>query len=96
MKQKISDRAVLRLIEKYLQQEIMSELSTWTARTVRRGEGSKSIDPSYLDLSVNSHLPLARLTTFLRPQSRWQIIGKLLLDHVFDVLDSVLGFGMRA
>jgi len=30
VKQKVSDSAVLRLIKKYLDQEIMSELSTWT------------------------------------------------------------------
>jgi RNA-directed DNA polymerase len=30
VKQKVSDSAVLRLIEKYLEQEIMSELKTWT------------------------------------------------------------------
>jgi RNA-directed DNA polymerase len=30
VKQKVSDSAVLRLIEKYLEQEIMSELRTWT------------------------------------------------------------------
>jgi len=31
VKQKISDSAVLQLVKKYLDQEIMSELSTWTA-----------------------------------------------------------------
>lgn len=33
VKQKISDRSVLRLIDKYLQQEIMAELRTWTPET---------------------------------------------------------------
>ena len=30
VKQKVSDSAVLRLVEKYLEQEIMTELKTWT------------------------------------------------------------------
>lgn len=30
IKQKVSDSAVLRLIKKYLEQEIMTELQTWT------------------------------------------------------------------
>jgi RNA-directed DNA polymerase len=33
VKQKVSDSAVLRLIQKYLEQEIMSELKTWTPET---------------------------------------------------------------